>query len=145
MYLLIGQTSLAASSHRISTVDDNEPFSFLRLFTASLFYWILVFTASLYYWLLVYLRTRAGFGQIWMGPDGPKQTQINIFCSLIEYLMQKYWITNWRILFGLGRFVIRVSKYCLLIWFLQELTKRIEPYVRAGHWHSGLIFGEIAQ
>ena len=43
--------------------------------------------------------------QIWADPDGSRQTQMNLFCSLIEYLIERYWITNWWLkvpnLFGL--------------------------------------------
>ena len=32
-----------------------------------------------------------------MDPDRLRQTRINLFCSLIEYLVERYWITNWRL------------------------------------------------
>ena len=69
------------------TPDKGEP-----MHCASLFFWFILssFCISFFIFTSFYWLTR-------MAPDGPGWTRINLFCCLIEYLMQRYWITNWRL------------------------------------------------
>ena len=74
------QTSLAASSHRISMdANDNEAFFLFMSFTASLFYRLLIFTASLFDWLLVYLLTQ---DWTWTDPDRLKLISFAVLLNI---------------------------------------------------------------